>query len=363
MPTRWHLEMEETFLDAAIQLPVWPASWECVVLHEKVVMADGSSSVRVTTYDTSSRKLEVSGFETLTTANQFAFQPQHRTAYTYDGFGRPLSVTQPDGKVTNLAYGGGATVTRTSSNRDGAGCRDQRARHRNLRPVRPARATHREVACAGSQFAVATSYTYDVGNRLASTTTMSQTRLFEYDKRGFLLRERAPEKGLLGNGYVEHSTYDARGHALRTVEGTNDLTYIYDAAERLLPVAETGGAQRVIKSFEYATSNGPSSSCVVNGCDARNGKLSRAIRYNHDPVLGTVAVTQDEHYTGVGGRTSARDTTVASGAGSKAPRSRFSKRGMPLVCRKPRRIPPALCRRHARRSRCHGIRRTATPAA
>jgi YD repeat-containing protein len=88
---------------------------------------------------------------------------------------------------------------------------------------------------------VKTRYDYDVGNRLAKVcqgvtgTACGQTRLFTYDNRGFLTSETHPEKA----GGVAYS-YDALGHAARKVDGPNDLTYVYDKAERLALVREFG---------------------------------------------------------------------------------------------------------------------------
>ncbi len=105
-------------------------------------------------------------------------------------------------------------------------------------------------------FGVVTKYSYDVGNRLNKVTTTvdgvaQQIREFTYDNRSFLSSEKHPEK----NGVVSYSGYDARGHPSRKVDGPNDLTYVYDKAERLLTVRETGGQERDLKTFVYASDN------------------------------------------------------------------------------------------------------------
>src|ERR1041385_1203545 len=111
----------------------------------------------------------------------------------------------------------------------------------------------------------------------SSDLPCGQQRLFTYDHRGFLLAEQHPEKGASGNGVVSYFNYDARGHVGRKIDGPNDLTFTYDVAERLTQVRETGGTQRVLKTFTYAAQN-------VNdslGTDWRKGKLVSASRFNY----------------------------------------------------------------------------------
>jgi RHS repeat-associated protein len=115
--------------------------------------------------------------------------------------------------------------------------------------------------------------------------------------------EQLPEKGATGNGTISYSNYDARGHVGRVVDGPNDLTYSYDRAERLSQVRETGGYQRVLKSFTFATANGTG--------DWANGKLKQAVGNNwYDPNSSTTNFLAQETFTygGVGGRVSQRST-------------------------------------------------------
>ena len=91
-----------------------------------------------------------------------------------------------------------------------------------------------------------------------------QGRAFTYDNRGFLNWERHPEKGSSGNGTVNYSDYDARGHAGRRREGVAngdfDIQFAYDQAERLTAVKETrltAGAHRLLKSSAMATASWP----------------------------------------------------------------------------------------------------------
>ena len=96
---------------------------------------------------------------------------------------------------------------------------------------------------------VTTTYGYDVGNRLVSVSTpatvsgspVTQTRSFSYDRAGLLQSETHPELGAAGNGSTTYPLYDSRGHLLKRIDGLNDLTFVYDPAERLFQVKETGG--------------------------------------------------------------------------------------------------------------------------
>jgi hypothetical protein len=112
-----------------------------------------------------------------------------------------------------------------------------------------------------------------------------------------------PQKGSSGNGLVNYYTYDARGHVGRLLDGSNDLTFSFDRAERLTQVRETGGLQRILKTFTFATANGSN--------DWANGKLRQAVANSYyDPGSQTTYFLSQETYTygGTGGRISQRDT-------------------------------------------------------
>ncbi|HET9227979.1 MAG TPA: RHS repeat-associated core domain-containing protein, partial [Thermoanaerobaculia bacterium] len=171
---------------------------------------------------------------------------------------------------------------------------------------------------------VRTRHDYDVGGRLTKvcqvatgvgTATCGQARLFNYDLRGFLLSEQNPEKGASGNGTVSYYNYDARGHALRMVDGTSDLTFTYDKAERLTQIRETGGAQRVLKSFTWATANLSDAS----GTDYRKGKVISASRFNYvgTPFNATAEVRDTYAYRGTEGRASEHTRQLFVNAGAE----------------------------------------------
>jgi len=270
----------------------------------------GGWSTRETLYDGLGQKSYVSEQGTLGEGTSFQ---------EYDPFGRPRRVRPADSVSgshdVTFTYAGVRSVTRT---------------------VKVATSAAGEVAAATTEVydrqgrlaevtepnGVLTRYEYDVGNRLkkvcqnASGTTCGQTRLFNYDNRGFLLSEQHPEKGASGNGVVSYFDLDARGHARRRVDGLNDLTFVYDAAERLTLVRETGagfvnctnnGGRRCLKSFTYGDS--------TLATDRSRGKLALAQRYNY-LTLGTTPYTVrvDESYTygGRGGRVSYRETAITA---------------------------------------------------
>jgi RHS repeat-associated protein len=152
---------------------------------------------------------------------------------------------------------------------------------------------------------VTTTYTYDVGNRLTSISTVSQgttqTRSFSYDNRGFLRFEDLPEK-TIPTGQIHDVTYlsyDAARHVRRVVDGSNDLTMTYDRAGRLTNVAVTGGSS--LQDLSYSTANSTGS--------FSNGKLLTATRHNWIDDTDN-QVVQTYVYGGKGGRVSQRSTSV-----------------------------------------------------
>lgn len=255
---------------------------------------DGSYATRATRYDALGRRAAVSEWETT---------PSHWTSTTFDLFNRPLTITSPDGHTSTLAYSANASLIRSTP--------------LQLSSLGEALATVTELydrfgrlvllreGSGTNNAPVDTSYTYDAGNRLTSATTLGQTRTFTYDHRGLLTASTSPEKAA-----VSYGPYDARGHALRVVDGPFDLTYAYDAAERLRTVTQTGGAD--LKTFTYATANVPAG-CTSGCTEWSNGHLLSATRRHDDAALGgTVNVTETWHYADPAGRPSSRDTSISS---------------------------------------------------
>lgn len=178
---------------------------------------------------------------------------------------------------------------------------------------------------------VQTTYGYDVGNRLVSVSTpanipitpdpgaaevsITQTRTFTYDNRGFLLAENHPEKQ--ANPYpngndVDYLDYDPLGNPGRKIDGGNDLSYLFDRAGRLTQVKETGTSGAVLKQWTYGSSSTVCGACL--------GKLYQATRYNiiRNPLAPpnydfvSFPVTETYDYDGEQGRISSRETLLGS---------------------------------------------------
>ncbi|HEV7505183.1 MAG TPA: RHS repeat-associated core domain-containing protein [Thermoanaerobaculia bacterium] len=271
------------------------------VYQELRQMPDGSTGKRQTAYDGAGNKSTVSEVMTGTPSNVTTFSG-------YDPFGRPGTITPPDGAAHNvtMTYHGVRQVDRTVKIGTVLG---------SLSPSTTTEVYDRQGRLlsvtepsgnGGSQ--VTTTYGYDVGNRLSSVSTLGQSRSFAYDRAGFLQSETHPEKGAGGNGTVFYSAYDSRGHALHKTDGPNNLAFVYDSFERLTQVNEFGGLGRPLKSFTYAPSNGTN--------DLRLGKLWQASRFNYFTLSGssfTVRVDETYVYGGRDGRVSRRDTAASTG--------------------------------------------------
>ena len=256
--------------------------------RERKKLPSGSWSSRDTSYNARGWKDKVSVTWTGT--------PSVFTVFSdYDPFGRPGTVTPPDGTNHNLTttYTGVSKIQRTVPIATGGGETAQTTTEEYDRQGRLYKVTE--------PTGTTTTYGYDPAGRLASVAMTgggtTQTRAFNYDGRGFLLSESHPEK----TAAVTYSSYDARGHTTRKIDGPSDLTFTFDRAERLTQVKETSGI--VLKTFQYAAAN--------NGNDLRQGKLWKAIRYNLLPGIYSAPNVDIEEvyiYAGKDGRVSQRDT-------------------------------------------------------
>src|SRR6185369_404341 len=276
---------------------------------EEQLMPDGSMAQKRTAFNGMGWKTFVS--------NPGA--PATGTTYSnFDAFGRPLTITPADGTAHNvtLSYAGTRQIARTSkvattgASETFSTTTEIYDRFGRLYQVTEPNST-------------VTRYDYDAANHLAhvcqgvSGSSCTQNRWFNYDNRGLLIAEIHPEKqpNAYGQGNsVDYPIYDARGHALRKIDGPNDLTYVFDAAERLTLVRESGagftsctanGGHRCLKSFTYSTANG------AGGTDLSKGKLVSASRFNYigAPFNATVEVKETSTYSGLLGRLSQKDTS------------------------------------------------------
>jgi RHS repeat-associated protein len=187
------------------------------------------------------------------------------TTYTYDGIGRTLTVTQPDGaSTTTYSYSGNqTTVTDPAGNwktltTDVLG--------NLIAVVEPDPANQ-----PGGT--LTTTYTYDWMNHVTGVTMTragtTQTRSFVYDNAGRLTSATNPENGTVTYTYNSDNTlqdkHDARGQ---------DTVYTYDSLKRLTMIKKypTGRSnsedtcQRVTYSYD---TNPYSSTFTQNGYGRR----------------------------------------------------------------------------------------------
>ncbi len=280
-------------------------------------------STTVTSYDFLGRAVSTSMPEFHGSSAWEIFTPAHSTTTTYDRFDRPLSIQAPDLGTTLFSYAGNRVTYRSAC----VSTNDHPQPPVGLPPPPPCLTggqtfTTTEIVDGYGRLSsvtepltpsLTTNYGYDVGNRLASVAMNApeglQQRTFTYDLAGLLTSEKHPEKGRNGYGTVSYQEYDARGHLRHRIDGTTggafDVTFVYDAAERLTHVQDLDPAniRRDLKFFEYGIDN-PSN-------NPRLGKLKTATRHNYQPALGgDITVAETYTYGGPNGRVSLRETAI-----------------------------------------------------
>ncbi len=269
------------------------------VWKDKQLMPNGTWSTREHGYD-------AAGLETFVSEMEAADPPLNRTQFVLDAFGRMTRSTTPDGKATTVQYAGNRTVTMTRRVRtsgdalnivetDSASTQiyDRQGRLWQVRePSRP----------DGTD--TITQYAYNATDSLTSVWITvpegTQTRSFNYDRRGLLMSEQRPEVGTAGNGTVSYQ-YNASGQMARKDDPRVTLYFYYDRAMRLYQVLDRNLAQW--KYFTFATANnGPG--------EWGKGKLREAMRHNRSIDGFTDVVVRETYtYSGKGGRVSTRETS------------------------------------------------------
>jgi len=253
---------------------------------------DGGTTSRVTAYDASGQTKAVTEWET----NPASDASTHATKYTYDAFGRPLTVTAPDNSVRTFSYLGARQLTR----RELIGTAATPADTVETYDV------HGRLGSVLDANGFTTTYTYDAGNRLAAVSMAGQPRTFTYDNLGFLRSETHPE-----NGTTTYGDYDARGHAgSKSVNGANtefDLQFVYDKAERPFQISSRNPNApttfRLSKEFTYATT-------TPDLTHATAGRLITTMRNNY-AYSGANPLSIAEAYSyDAAGRLSEKDTTI-----------------------------------------------------
>jgi YD repeat-containing protein len=269
---------------------------------------------RVTVYDEAGQTKAVTEWDT----NPPADASMHATRYTYDAFGRPLSIRAPDNSLRTLSYLGARQVTKRELIGAAAAPPDTVESydvHGRLVSVLDANGT-------------TTTYAYDLGNRLASVLMGGQPRAFGYDSLGFLRNETHPE-----NGTTTYGNYDARGHvgskSVNNASTLFDLTYEYDPAERLLRVNSRNpnapSTFRLSKEFTYASTN-------PNPYNLATGKLVTAKRYNYDtPGASQITVTETYDYIDSAGRLTDKTTTIGINSSTRTINQKYNYNDLGLL--------------------------------
>jgi RHS repeat-associated protein len=293
------------------------------MIKKQILMPDGSPSEQTTSYNAVGWKTAVS---------EQGSPNVNLTQYlNYDPFGRAGLIRPPDSTPANgfahdvtISYAGNQTVNRTvrvgTGPWNGTSVSETSASTTEIHD-RFGRLASVTESSGNSGAPVTTSYSYDPGGRLTQTSTtaagtpqgtVTQTRTFNYDRRGFLNWETHPETApnvLNAGHHKDYLGYDSRGHFHRTVEGGNDLSYNYDTAER--------------PTLVYNTANGPNCSptpismptCVKqwsyyqDSASGALGRLYQASRFNHILYFGqphTDQWTYTYTYGGPDGRLSQR---------------------------------------------------------
>ncbi|HEY0144113.1 MAG TPA: RHS repeat-associated core domain-containing protein [Thermoanaerobaculia bacterium] len=318
--------------------------------REQTMLPNGANSTREMLYDHNGRQASVS--EWMNTAS-----PSNKTVYTYDLYGRVTNVLPPDGSAHARSYSYlGVRVINTyfnvATSKDSFGNPIESAQQSTQFYDRQGRLWRVVERPDGpTTGGILTDYTYNWMGKIAkvchnaSGTTCGQTRLYNYDRRGLLTSEQAPERGLHGNGTLSY-TYDARGHRVRKLEGTTygtfDLTYAFDRAERLTEVRQTpdpaAPVTKILKEISYDSATGWG-----------KGKVWQAKRHNHDRLANDVVVTETYTYSGREGMVSRRDTCIGSSACTGASDKKFNvqfsyqDQGLPTSVTYPDCTAPAGC--------------------
>ena len=211
------------------------------------------------------------------------------TTTTYDTFGRPLTVTQPDNGVTSLTYAGARETTRTTYIQTSATGLPEAVSVKETRDIH-GRLTQIEEGIPVGGNGEVTTYGYDEDDRLVEVTQGVQKRTFDYDGAGLLKEEVHPESG------ATTMTYDARGHLRqRFAANGKSLELKYDDAERLVETKDELG--RLLKQFSFGNTPGP--------------RLLSQTRYNYFATGPTTTVTDAFTYEAATGRVASKTTTVA----------------------------------------------------
>ena len=226
-------------------------------------------------------------------------QDGSETTYTYDGDGNVTSVVYPNGTTETYTYNVSGKVLASTDTR-GTVTTNTYDKYGYLISTETKRAKTAEEEENGTEVesilvtyqydeagrlikqeegGVSLTYTYDVSDRVLSTTTYnSETELsteetYEYDALGNLIRT------VSATGLVTEYTYDTNQNVLSKKEGENVTSYDYDANGRLIKMTLPDGT--------FCTSEYDKDGNLIAESDYKGNKTT----YTYDALGQPVSVT------------------------------------------------------------------------
>ena len=197
------------------------------------------------------------------------------TTYTYDLYDRPLTVTDPNGKVTSFTYDGNSTTTTTS----GKSVTKTQDSQGNIISVTDASGTVSYTLTANGKpmeieapDGVITTIDYDsYARRTALNDPCQGTTTYQYDTNGNVSRETYATEDFIDYTYDQYGrmvgketpefstgyTYNANGQ-LTSVSSTNGTSrqYTYDSVGRVSSIREDApGGKWLRKDYNYSNGN------------------------------------------------------------------------------------------------------------
>ncbi len=234
------------------------------------------------------------------------------SAYTYDIFGRTLTVTHPDNSVLTTEYDGTATMTTDEGNGDGSQQVQRVLDYDGLSRLKSVcevsdntlqgTAGNTPVACGQAKpmsgFLTTYQYTFDSSGYSYITAVQSglANRVFKYDSVGRLSSSLNPEAGLTSYGYNSDSLVVSRTRpqANQTGSATTTTTYAYDNLHRLLSGTYSDGTTPAnyycydeTFEWEHQLENpvGRKTRALVGlTCAASSGTYNAGEVYSYDPM-------------------------------------------------------------------------------
>ncbi len=234
---------------------------------ESILQSDPNGATKVDTgYDGQSRTTSV-------TNPYRQGDTVYSTTVGYDGLGRRLATTQPDGHTASLSYGaqlasGSISSQLCSTATYGIGYPefsvDAADKEREVWTDAFGRLIEVDEPDSGDNLTKATCYTYDLNGDLTGVLAPTgQTRSYAYDEMGRVTSATAPESGTTTYTYDNDGNVATRKDARQTT-----ATYTYDALNRLTSVSYSDGTPTVDYYYDQTSYNGLT---ISNGIGRRTG--------------------------------------------------------------------------------------------